>query len=119
MRALVVKLTAGEEEPERASQAFTIASTAVASGVEVSMWLTGDAVFFALPGAAEAFDLPHGAPLAGLRDAILSGGTLTACTQCLARRDISPEDLMLGVLVAGAASFVEQILTEDTQALVY
>ncbi len=34
-RSLVVKLTSGVESPERLSQAFTVASTAVASGVDV------------------------------------------------------------------------------------
>ena len=33
-RTLVVKLTSGVEAPERLSQAFTVAATAVASGVD-------------------------------------------------------------------------------------
>ena len=65
-RTLVIKLTAGAEEPERANQAFTVAATAVAAGATVSLWLTGEAVWFAVPGRAEAFDLPHAAPLAEL-----------------------------------------------------
>ncbi len=65
-RTLVIKLTAGAEEPERANQAFTVAATAVAAGATVSLWLTGEAVWFAVPGRAEAFELPHAAPLADL-----------------------------------------------------
>ena len=41
MRPLVVKLTAGADEPERVSQAFTVAATALASGSATSLWLTG------------------------------------------------------------------------------
>ena len=49
---LVVKLTAGDDAPERCAQAFTVASVAAASGVPVSLWLTGEASWFALPGGA-------------------------------------------------------------------
>src|SRR6202012_4840563 len=62
-RKLVVKVTAGKDEPERCNQAFTVASTAVASDVSVSLWLTGEAAGFALPGRADGFSLPHAAPL--------------------------------------------------------
>jgi len=117
--SLVVKCTSGAEAPERASQAFTVASTALAAGASVSMWLTGDSVWFAVPGRAEEFELPHAARLADLRDAVLDGGTLTVCTQCAARRDLTQEQLLPGVRIAGAASFVDEVLREGTQALVY
>jgi len=116
---LVVKVTAGADAPERCAQAFTVAAVGVASGVQVSLWLTGEASWFALPGRAEQFTLPHSAPLADLRDAILAGGTLTLCTQCAARREIAPEATLPGVRIAGAQQFLEEIMTEDTQALVY
>ena len=116
---LVVKCTSGAEAPERCSQAFTVASTAVAAGARVSLWLTGEAVWLAVPGRAEAFDLPHSAPLADLRDAVLAGGTVTVCTQCAARRDLTQDDLLPGVRIAGSASFVEEVLAEGVQALVY
>lgn len=118
-RSLVVKCTAGAEAPERCSQAFTVAATAVAAGVAVSLWLTGDAVWLAVPGRAEAFDLPHSAPLADLRDAVLAAGTLTVCTQCAARRAIGEADLMPGVVIRGSASFVAEALEDGAQALVY
>jgi predicted peroxiredoxin len=118
-RRLVVKATAGADAPERCAQAFTVAATAVAAGVEVSLWLTGESVWFALPGKAATFELPHSAPLPDLLDAVLAGGRVTVCTQCAARREITQPDLLPGVTIAGAASFVDEILAEDTQALVY
>jgi predicted peroxiredoxin len=116
---LVVKCTSGAEAAERCSQAFTVAATALAAGAEVSLWLTGDAVWFALPGRAETFELPHSAPLAELRDAVLAGGTLTVCTQCAARREITQDDLLPGARIAGSATFVDEALRPETQALVY
>jgi predicted peroxiredoxin len=118
-RSLVVKLTAGMEAPERCAQAFTVASVAVASGVDVSLWLTGEASWLALPGRAEEFELPHSAPLHQMRDAVLAGGTLTLCTQCAARRDLTSDDVLPGVRIAGAQTFVEEALAEGAQALVY
>ena len=118
-RTLVVKCTAGAEEPERCMQAFTVAATALATGAQVSLWLTGDAVWFAVPGRAEQFELPHAAPLAELRDAILAGGRLTVCTQCAARRDLGENDLLSGAVIAGSASFVAEVLADNAQALVY
>jgi predicted peroxiredoxin len=118
-RSLVVKVTAGADAPERCAQAFTVAAVAVASGVPVSLWLTGDSSWYALPGRAETFQLPHSAPLADLRDAVLEGGTLTVCTQCAARRGITQADLIPGVRIAGAQRFVEEALADGAQALVY
>jgi predicted peroxiredoxin len=117
--SLVVKATAGADAPERCAQAFTVAATAVAAGAQVSLWLTGESTWFALPGRAAQFDLPHSAPLPDLLDAILAGGTVTVCTQCAARRGIAGTDLLPGVRVAGAAAFVEETLADGAKALVY
>ena len=116
---LVVKVMAGSDDPERCAQAFTVASTALASGAEVSLWLTGEAAWFALPGKCEEFELPHSAKLADLRDAILAGGKITLCTQCAVRRGINDGDQIPGIVIAGAASFVEEIFQPNVQALVY
>jgi predicted peroxiredoxin len=118
-RTLVVKVTAGADAPERCSQAFTVAASAVAAGVPTSLWLTGDSAWFAVPGRAETFVLPHAAPLADLLTAVLAAGQVTLCTQCAARRGIGPEDVLPGIRVAGAATFVEEALAESAQALVY
>lgn len=118
-RTLVIKLTAGAEEPERANQAFTVAATAIAAGAPVSLWLTGEAVWFAVPGRAEAFELPHAAPLADLVATVLEGGQLTVCTQCAKRRELTESDLLPGTRIAGAPAFTEEILTDNAQAIVY
>ncbi|HEY8820616.1 MAG TPA: DsrE family protein [Dermatophilaceae bacterium] len=118
-RQLIVKLTTGIESPERLSQAFTVAATALASGAQVSLWLTGESTWLAVPGRAEQFSLPHAANLADLRDAVIAGGTLTVCSQCAARRDLAEADLLPGTLIRGAAAYVEEVLADGAQALVY
>jgi predicted peroxiredoxin len=118
-KKLVIKVTAGADAPERCSQAFTVAAVAVASGVEVSLWLTGESAWFALPGRAAEFELPHAAPLPDLLDAVLAAGSVTLCSQCAARRGITGEDVVEGVRIAGAQVFVSEIMPDGVQALVY
>jgi predicted peroxiredoxin len=118
-RALVIKATCGADDPERVNQAFTVAASAVAAGAEVSLWLTGEGAWLGVPGRAEEFSLDLATPLADLRDAVLAGGSITVCSQCAARRDITAEDLVEGATIAGAAVFAELVLDEGVQALVY
>lgn len=118
-RFLVIKVTAGKDDAERCNQAFTVAAAALASGVRVSLWLVGEASWFALPGRAEEFMLPHAPPLAELLGGILAAGTVTLCSQCAARRDIAPEDVLEGIRVAGASTFVAEVTEDGAQALVY
>lgn len=91
----------------------------MAAGVPVSLWLTGESAWYALPGRAADFSLPHAAPLPDLLDAVLGAGTVTLCTQCAARRDIAEHDVRPGVRIAGAQLFVQEVLGDDVQALVY
>ena len=118
-RPLVIKTTSGTDRPEVTNQAFTVAAAAVVAGAEVSLWLTGESAWFALPGRADDLVLEHATPLRELLDLVLEGGTVTVCTQCAARRGIGPENVVPGVRIAGSAVFVEEALREHAQALVY
>jgi predicted peroxiredoxin len=118
-RSLVIKVIAGKDEPERCGQALNVAAAAIASGVTVSLWLAGEAAWFALPGRADDVTLEHSPPFSDLLASVLAGGTVSLCTQCAARRGISGDDVMGGVRIAGAATFVAEATTEGAQALVY
>lgn len=125
-RPLVVKVTCGADDPERANQAVTVAATAVAAGAEVSLWLAGEATWFAVRdrrttrGAGGGdLALEHAPPVADLVDAVLAGGRVVLCTQCAARRGIEAADVLDGVELGGAAGFTEEVLRDGVQALVY
>lgn len=118
-RALVVKITCGAEAAERANQAWTVASLALAAGAEVTVWLTGEAVWFAVPGRQPDLALPHATPVAELIEAVRTGGQLVVCSQCAARRSLTADDLIGPATIAGAAVFVEAILSPGARALVY
>ena len=119
MRSLVVKATAFTDRPEACNQALTVAAAAVAAGARVSLWLTGEASWLAVLGRAAELDLPHATPLADLLDVVLAEGTVTVCTQCALRRELTQDDLLPGVRIAGAATFVAETLEPEAQALVY
>lgn len=118
-KRLVVKSTCGADAPERVNQALTVAATALAAGAEVSLWLTGEGAWLALPGRAAQVRLEHAVPLEELLDSVLAAGSVTVCSQCAARREIGPDDVLDGVRIAGAAVFVEESLADGAQALVY
>lgn len=95
-----------------------MAATAAASGVDVSLWLTGESAWLAVAGGP-GFTLEHAADPVELVEAVAEAGLVTLCTQCAARRGLVAGDLRPGIRIAGAASFVEEILGEGVTALVY
>jgi predicted peroxiredoxin len=118
-RTLVIKVIAGKDDPERCAQALNVAATAAASGVAVSLWLAGESAWLALPGRAQDIELEHSPPLGDLLAGVLAGGRVTLCTQCAARRGIAEGDVIAGVRIAGAATFLAEAIADGTQALVY
>ncbi len=118
-RALIIKLASGVEAPERVSQAFTVAAIALASGIKVSLWLTGEASWFAIAGRAEEFQLAHSPSIADALKSLIAGARVTLCTQCAVRREIKDGDQIAGIRMAGAAVFVEEVISDNAQALVY
>ncbi len=118
-RPLCVKLTCGADDAERSNQGLTVAATAVAAGATVSLWLTGEATWLAVAGREAAYALEGAAPVADLLAAVLAAGTVTVCTQCAGRRGIEQDQLVGGARIAGAAVWVEEILGDGVQALVY
>jgi predicted peroxiredoxin len=117
-RSLVLKVTCGADDPERANQGLTVAATALSAGASVSLWLTGEGAWLGVADR-ETFDLPHAASPRDLVETVLAAGRVTVCTQCATRRGIGEADVLPGVRIAGAAAFVEEALADDVQALVY
>jgi predicted peroxiredoxin len=115
---LLVKSTASDVEVERLAAALNVVGAAQAMGVPVTLWLTGDSVRIALPGEASRFVLEHGPDATAIVDALVPGG-LVVCGQCAARRGIEAADLVVGAVIAGAATFVADALADDVTVLVY
>ncbi len=116
---LVLMVTHGPEEAERATIPFVMAAAAVASDVEVVMGFQADGVRLMQRGVAEKIEAPEFMPMAQLlRDIRDLGGTFLVCGPCLKSRQIPPEALVDGAEVVAAARFVAEI-TSATNSLVY
>jgi predicted peroxiredoxin len=116
-RKLVVRITHGEDDAERAAQGLTVAAAAVASGVTTEVWLTNEAVALAVQGVVERMDVPHSSPPAELWAHVSAAATMYACTPCLKRRDIDAQTLRDGVQPAGATGLVASVLEDGTKEL--
>jgi predicted peroxiredoxin len=119
IRALVVKTTAGADDPERCSAALTVAATAAASGLTVSLWLSGEAAWLAVPERAAVFALPYSQPVPDMLAAVLENGSISVCSQCAKRRGLEGGHLMARARIAGAATYVAEVSERDVRALVY
>lgn len=116
---LVIMVTHGPEEPERATIPFVLAAAAQASGVEALLGFQANGVYLLLKGIAERVTFPGFAPLKELLDAYRDGGgQLFACGPCLQARKITAEDYIEGVTVVNAATFVKEFV-EAKNVVVY
>jgi predicted peroxiredoxin len=118
-RSMVVKVTHAMDEPERAHIGCNVAAVALASGLEVALFLAIDGVHLARPGIPDHLQVADGPPTAELIEAIYAGGTVTVCTPCATRRGLGAEDFRPGTQLAGSARFVELATAQDATALVY
>ncbi|MEE3127373.1 MAG: DsrE family protein [Actinomycetota bacterium] len=116
---LLVKVTCAADAAERANQGLTVAAAGCAAGARVSLWLTGEAAWWAVPGKGPDLGLEHARPVEELLALVLELGEVTLCSQCAERRGITADDVRPGIRIAGAGSFVEEALNPGVQALVY
>lgn len=114
MRRLVIQLSS--DDPETIAAALTVGSTAAASGGRVDLWLSGPATMLAVPGRQPEYDLEHAPDVDAALDMMSS---VTVCSQCAARRNLTDADLRSGARIAGAATLVEALTSADTVALTY
>lgn len=117
MERLVIKITVSIDDPERAHVACNVASVALAAGTIVELFLSREGVRLALPDLP--LEVPDAPPIGDLLKAIYALGKVTVCAPCAARRGLVAEQFMDGTVMAGSAAFVEAIMTQGTQALVY
>lgn len=118
-QSLVVKLTSGQDDPERCVLGLTVAAAAVATGVTTALWLAGEAAWLAVPGRAAELIVSHAAPPEILLETVLEAGPVIVCTQCAQRRYIGASDLISGITIAGATAFVSAVMAPNARALVY
>jgi predicted peroxiredoxin len=116
---LVIMVTHGRDDPERATIPFVMGCAALATEVEVVLGLQVEGVRLARRGEVDQISAAGFPPLAKLFTEFQElGGKLLVCNPCLKSREITPEDLVDGSEIVAAARFVAEI-TSATNCLAY
>lgn len=115
MAKILVYGSYGNDDPERATLAFIVGNTALASDHETVVFLTVEGVRLATKGYADDIHKDGFAPVRDLiQQYIASGGVLIACAACCKPRGITNDDLIAGAEIAGAARLVELLVNGYT-----
>ncbi len=116
---LVIFVTHGIREPERATIPFVMAGAALASDVAVAMAFQADGIELLKDGAVETVLAAGFPPLAKLfADVRALGGSLLACSPCMTARGIAPADLVEDAEVVAAGRLIAEI-SSATNVLTY
>ena len=110
-KKLAIVVSRGLDD-ERATVAFTIANTGVASGQQVTMFMVSAAVDVVRKGAADNVRMnPFDPPLKELIDKFQTeGGRILVCPPCAKVRGYDEDDFVDGVQVVGSPALHAQIL---------
>ena len=109
-KKLVIVITRGLDD-ERSSVAWSIANAAIASDLELTVFLAAAGVDWVRKGGADVAHLnPLDPPIKQLIDNVMSGGgNVMVCPPCAKVRGYSQENLIDGVTVAGAPAMLEVV----------
>lgn len=103
MGKVVLNLTAGLDDPERATIAFLVCTAGQTAGNDVLAFLTMEAVRLGFPGAPESVPQQDGRPsFAELWSQFAeAGGVVYLCPFCVSSRELGDEPLP-NATIAGA-----------------
>ncbi|MGO9497927.1 MAG: DsrE family protein [Solirubrobacteraceae bacterium] len=107
---VVVNLTSGHEDADRVTLAFLVGTAALATGKQVIMFLTKEAVRLALPGYADAVEVAGSPPVSRLFQQYAdAGGSLMVCPICFNARKLDDQAIVDNARLAGATPLWEWI----------
>lgn len=99
----VINLTTGHEDADKVTIAFLVATAALDTGKQVTMFLTKEAVRIALPGYAGAIESAGAPPVARLFEQYrVGGGEFLVCPICFNARGLAEADLVDNARLGGA-----------------
>jgi len=110
-KKLVIVNSRGFDD-ERSSVAWSIANTAAASGMDVTVFLVAAGVDWVRKGAAKVAQLNPLDPTMNtmIGNFLESGGRILVCPPCAKVRGYSQESLVDGAILAGAPSMLQEIV---------
>jgi predicted peroxiredoxin len=120
MPKVVINLSTGLEDAEKVTVAFLVAGAALDAGKQVAMFLTKEAVRFALPGIADATACEGCPPLSRLFQQFADGGgELLVCPICFNTKKLEEGQLVANARLAGATPLWEWIGDEAATVFSY
>ncbi|MDH4124427.1 MAG: DsrE family protein [Gammaproteobacteria bacterium] len=110
-KKLVIVNSRGFDD-ERSSVAWSIANTAVASGLDVTVFLVAAGVDWVRKGAADVAQLNPLDPTmkAMIGNFLQGGGRILVCPPCAKVRGYTAESLLEGVTLAGAPVMLAEVV---------
>ncbi len=106
----IVLCASGFDQPDRVRSALMFATLAAAAEYRTVLYCIQGAVDVMVKGAVERFEKPvEGVPTIAqrLQEAIETGVEIQCCSQTMANKKFSPEEMLDGVKVEGAMSLIE------------
>lgn len=111
MGKAMIMNTRGKEDVERATLAFVVGNAGLSSGQEMTILLTIEGVWVATKGYAAGLQAAGFQPLSALiQQFVNNGGQIWVCGACAKPRGITPEHLVDGASIVGAATAVEAMV---------
>jgi predicted peroxiredoxin len=108
MGKLLVNLTSGKDNIDKASVAFVVANAGIAGGQETAVFLSVEGVSLAQQGFTDDIHAQGFKPLKELIETfIVGGGMVWVCPPCANVRGVTEEKLIGGAVFAGGARVVE------------
>jgi len=111
MAHILIHNSHGKDDVERASLAFVVANTALSAGQQATVLLTIEGVRVGTRGYADGLQAKGFEPLSELIARFTSnGGQIWVCGACAKPRDITPDNLLKGADMVGAATAIEALV---------
>jgi uncharacterized protein involved in oxidation of intracellular sulfur len=110
MQKFLFILSKGFEKSGGATRAVQLAAIASQKGHEVEVFLIDDAIHWAQLGMAEGIRSSTGEHMKELLDQLIAGKrTIHVCKACADKRLVSPDELIEGAIISGAAVLVDKM----------
>jgi uncharacterized protein involved in oxidation of intracellular sulfur len=109
---LVIISTIGNDNPEKATLPFVLATACQSQDTDVVMFLQSSAVVLAKKGEAEYIKADGLVPLKELLDTFMEmEGSLYLCSPCIKERGISMDEVIEGANVAAAGTLANEVMS--------
>ncbi len=119
MAKLMISITHGKDNTDKATVGFVVANASVASGVETVVFLSTDGVYLSKNGYADDIHEEGFAPLKQLMaDFAEFGGTIWVCSPCFKKRALDENNIVDAATIVGGAKAVE-FLTTGASCITY